>query len=106
MNATLRPCRLSTTSDPPATRSAEPASPPPPDTCPAPATPVPRRNDRVAQRTFSLRLHRFPIRCECDRANCTSTFVVSLEEYAEARRTGRPLTAHSDTRTHEDPPSS
>jgi hypothetical protein len=53
------------------------------------------RNDAVAQRAFLLTLLKFPARCECGSANCKRTFFVSLEEYAEARRQGRTLTAHS-----------
>ena len=57
--------------------------------------PVPARNDRVAQRTFALKLHRVPVRCECGKTSCSRTFFVSLEEYAKARRHGEALTAHS-----------
>jgi len=57
--------------------------------------PVRLRNDRSAQRTFQLMRLRFPVRCECGSGRCERTFIVTLEEYAEARRNGRALTAHS-----------
>jgi hypothetical protein len=56
--------------------------------------PVRLRNDQVAQRAFLLKLLRFPAVCECGSTNCSRTFFVSLEAYAEARREGRALMAH------------